>query len=209
MEGQSLKKAHKNYIKDDSKRRKLETISNQVENIPSFENFCLRFPLASKTIFDNIDAESLIKSKAASRVLNSTINDERSYWIRIFRKYKMNFKEYSESWRTFAFKSPLEVVKKLANATICEFSKYEFLSIDCQYSPLHIAACQGDLLVYRNIMEKFDEKNPRRTIDDKTPLHMAAKNGNSDVCQLILENVQDKSPCDIYGMTPTPLCCKD
>ena len=119
MEGQSLKKAHKNYIKDDSKRRKLETISNQVENIPSFENFCLRFPLASKTIFDNIDAESLIKSKAASRVLNSTINDERSYWIRIFRKYKMNFKEYSESWRIFAFKSPFFKLDITKSYPIC------------------------------------------------------------------------------------------
>ena len=88
--------------------------------------------------------------------MNSAIKNERSYWIRILGKYNENFQEFSESWKKVIFKSPLDVVKKLAMAAQKECSDDN----DDQYSPLHVAACQEDSLVYKYIMENTTDKNP-------------------------------------------------
>ena len=68
-------------------------------------------------------------------------------------------------------------------------------------TPLHTAAWRGHIEVYKIIMGKVKDRNPRDKFG-KTPLHWAAMRGHFEMCKLILENVNDKSPADNYGKTP-------
>ena len=68
-------------------------------------------------------------------------------------------------------------------------------------TPFHIAALEGHTEIYKIIMEKFADKNPKG-IWGMTPLHLAAHWGNLALCRLILENIQNKSPVTNCGKTP-------
>ena len=66
---------------------------------------------------------------------------------------------------------------------------------------LHWAADYGNLDIYRSIMDKVPDKNPKSK-NGVTPLHCAADVGHLDLCQLILNNVTDKCPKNKDGHTP-------
>ena len=68
-------------------------------------------------------------------------------------------------------------------------------------SLLHWAADYGNLDIYKSIMDKVPDKNPKDK-EGITPLHCAADVGHPDICQLILKNTADKCPKDKDGYTP-------
>ena len=60
-------------------------------------------------------------------------------------------------------------------------------------TPLHYAAKNGHLEVYRFILEHLTDKNPG-DMYGLTPLHFAAMRGQLEMCKLILEMVDNKNP---------------
>ena len=83
---------------------------------------------------------------------------------------------------------------------------YENLQKDLDengYTPLHLAAENGNLEKCKLIVEHVENKNPRTNMDmGWTPLHLAVRNGHFDVCKLIIERVKDKNPAIKDGWTP-------
>ena len=81
-------------------------------------------------------------------------------------------------------------------------------SISSGWTLLHAAVTEGHTEIYKIIMEKFADKNPRG-IWGMTPLHFAAQWGNLSMCRLILENIHNKNPVTICGKTPKDLAKRE
>ena len=73
---------------------------------------------------------------------------------------------------------------------------------DCRgVTPLHLAADNGHLDIYKLIFENVDKKNP--TSDDgNAPLHYAAIGGHLNVCKFIMAHIEDMNPKNSEGETP-------
>ena len=160
-----------------------------------------RFSIASKMIFKNLDDQSLIRSKEASKNIAAFLENERFYWISIIKKYcahgKFNWSK--ESWKEVVSKSPVGIVKELAGAVQLSFNPLDFQQTYLE--PLQIAAKYGSPELCRYIIGVTGNKNPKN-IHGYTLLHTLAAIGSSDVCKLIIENVESKNPADISGDTP-------
>ena len=97
------------------------------------EIFFKRFPLASKMILNNLDDQSLTRSKQANRGIANLLENERFFWIRILKKCNENFKGFEESWKQAINKTPVDAVKQLA-IVVQEFSKFNhYLKIPPAY----------------------------------------------------------------------------
>ena len=72
------------------------------------------------------------------------------------------------------------------------------------WTPLHYAAKEGQLDVYKTISYLVEDKNPK-DLEDFTPLHAAAMNFNRELCEFIGSKIQDKNPVDKDGDTPMDL----
>ena len=68
-------------------------------------------------------------------------------------------------------------------------------------TPLHCAAEQGDLDVFKFILKNTSEKNPKGH-GGETPLHLAVIGGHLNICKLILANIDDIDPKNLEGKTP-------
>ena len=77
---------------------------------------CRRFPFVGKKILNNLENQSLARSKEINRRLNKFLENERFYWIRILMKYKRNFEEFEESWNHVIENAPIAILKQLALA---------------------------------------------------------------------------------------------
>ena len=71
-------------------------------------------------------------------------------------------------------------------------------------TPLHLAAWKGHIEVYKMLIEKVKDINPRDNFG-KTPLHWAAMGDRFEMCKLILKNVNEKFPPANNGKTPMEL----
>ena len=65
---------------------------------------------------------------------------------------------------------------------------------------LHEAAFWGYTDIFRMIIEKVEDKNPKRQDNLWTPLHYATKFGRSDIVKIILAVCEDKNPKDFEGI---------
>ena len=77
---------------------------------------CKRFPFVSKIILNNLENQSLARSKEINRRLNKFLENERFYWIRILMKYKRNFEGFEKSWNHVIENAPIAILKQLALA---------------------------------------------------------------------------------------------
>ena len=59
----------------------------------------------------------------------------------------------------------------------------------------------GDLLVYKHILEKSKNKNPKNKIGE-VPLSRAAFKGHYELCEFLIQKEEDKNPKDNGGWTP-------
>ena len=85
-----------------------------------------RFPLATQTVLNNLDDQSLTQIKEASREIEGFLSNERFYWIRIIRKHTKNFKGFEESWNEAIRKMPVDFIKQLAIAVQKFFQSHFF-----------------------------------------------------------------------------------
>ena len=72
------------------------------------ENCIQRFPFVGEMILNNLDDQSLVRSKEISRKVSEFIKNERFYWIRIIKTYNVDSRQVIK-------KAPIKDLKKLAN----------------------------------------------------------------------------------------------
>ena len=183
-----------------------------------------RFPHLSKSILNNLDNQSLLKSKEASREIFQFLENERFYWIRMIGRKYWTFKGFQESWKEVVHQTPTDVVKELANEVQTLFTNQNVCSLRTgPMHPLHIVALQGNLKLYKHVVSKMKDKNPcgrlisqrgkfmlptigdhnmYRPVSGATSLHMAAMNGNYEVCKYICENSDNENQKNHLNVTP-------
>ena len=125
------------------------------------EDLCQIFPLVSQIVFNNLDDQSLANCKIANRELKEFLEDEKLLSIRIIKKYEKNLEFFSDSWKKAIHNAPKEIVKELATA-VQEFFKIrpDLKRFEKQWSPLHIAAERGLLILGQHITRRTGDKNP-------------------------------------------------
>ena len=195
------------------------------------ERLCLRFPHLSKSILNNLDNQNLMKSKEASKEIFHFLENERFYWIRMIGRKYWNFEGFEESWKEAIHQTPFDLINELANEVQSLFTSHNLCSISIRpIHPLHVAALQGNLKLYKYIVAKTKDKMPQGRLFEKytddgnmfaiptigdpsiyepiigaTPLHMAAMNGNLEVCKYISENSDNKYQVGDGNLNETPL----
>ena len=71
------------------------------------ENCIRRFPVVGAMILNNLDNQTLVRSKEISREISEFIKNERFYWMRIIQKY-------NDDWRQIIKKTSIKDLKHLA-----------------------------------------------------------------------------------------------
>ena len=115
-----------------------------------------RFPLVNRRIFQNLDNQSLIRIKEVSRGIAEAIDNDRILWVRLIKKYNKNFEGEEESWKEVITKTPVEILKQLANV----IQQYFKCNSHTKVAPIHIAVEKGSLLLCQYIIKKTKNKNP-------------------------------------------------
>ena len=110
---------------------------------------------------------------------------------------------FSEYWQKIMKNTPLEVVKKIAMASIKFSRKFPQEKIR-DWSPFHLAAAFGDLKLYKWIEEKC-EKLPvfecsTSVGDINSQLHLSADNGSLEIIKYILKKLVMKNPGNKRGL---------
>ena len=182
------------------------------------ENLRNRFPTLIPMILENVDDESLVNFKESNREMHDFIVKERCYWIRILRKYRGNFVEFSKSWKMVIEKNPVAIVREIA-VSVEEFFNFQmpvgrygipnlstkFIPRNTrQWAPLHIAAERGNLSLFQYIFLKTKNEYPISSKDPITGLRLAVQHGHLEVCQYIVNNISvDRNvTTDLYGRSP-------
>ena len=172
------------------------------------ENCCKRFPHVGKMILNNLDDQSLVRSKEASRGTNNLLKNERFYFIRTIGRYNRRFEGYKESWNEVIKKTPINILEEIAYAVEKNFKIFPF---DKNIAPLQIIVQLGKLAYHTTnlklcqyIVQNTTNKNPMRKngIFNHTVLHEAAMNGDLELCKLIVKKLKIKNPANKRGQTP-------
>ena len=163
------------------------------------DELCYRFPHLASMIFKDLDDQSLIKIIEANRELDNFLSNDRIFWTRVLAKHKCNFMLFKDSWRRSLCQAPVEKIKELAIAAQNFFQNQSRL--ECQWSPIDIAADTGSLELYKYISRKCGTIKPVRD-DGITAIHMAALAGNLEIVTFIIDNHQNQNQCTANGLTP-------
>ena len=170
------------------------------------EDLCRKIPLISKSIFEELDDQSFVKFKDASREILTNLKKERFYWIRVLRSYNGLFKDFKDSWSRVVNRTPADFVRKIV-ALIDQFYKGDcFAENATSFLPQHIAARLGKLDFYKYFVVRTGVINPKEPIqihkNGDTLFHLAASRGYLAICNFFIENLQDKNPGNNAGDTP-------
>ena len=189
------RKVPKSGLRSNSKVRKM-TESKHFE----LEELFLRFPLVGQLILINLDDQSLVKFNELSKELHHNDIKKRFVWIRIIKKYTLNFRNVHEEWKEIINKMPNEYLEKLANSTQ-EFSE-AFLTKNIfkkDWFPVHIAAQQGDLKLCKFIVEKTGNRCSKKGF---APLDLAARMGHLEIYKFFSQGIDNiNQGCD-FNSTP-------
>ena len=78
------------------------------------EDLCKKVPFLCKSIFEELDNQSFVNFKDASREINDNLKNERFYWIRVLRTYNYLLGDFKETWAKVVKGIPAEYVKEIA-----------------------------------------------------------------------------------------------
>ena len=126
-------------------------------------------------------------------------NNRKTPWIRMIQMYIGTY-EFSKRWQDVVDKVSFEAVKQLA-ITVHQFIQHPLSSnvpVDLAYSPLHIAAQNGNLSLFLHVLKRSSDQIPR-TLNGWTPHHFAAGKGHLEIYKLIVEEIENKNPADNKG----------
>ena len=168
-----------------------------------------RFPTLAVNILKNLDNQSLVKFKEASKDNCEFIIQERFYWIVILKEYNVYFETSKKSWKMAISKTPAKFLKKLAMAVVTffktmskKFFEIHFHPEKDQISPLLIAAYDGEISFFQQIKEKTSDPNNISAKSEMLPIHLAANRGHIELCQQLLQDSKNENHYGKYGVTP-------
>ena len=165
----------------------------------TFDEISVRFPHLFENIFNMLDNNSLTNGRKVSKAWQIVIDREKITWLRMIQKYGGAMEEFRNHWKKVIEKTTPAKIKRLYKA-VEQF--FELRSNDQgQYSPLHVAAGNGQFYLSQYIIRRTGNFNPMCR-DGFTALHNAAEWGQLAVCELIVENSADKNPRNQNGYTP-------
>ena len=162
------------------------------------EELCYRFPHLASMILKDLDDQSLMKSIEANRGLDNFLSNDRIFWTKVLAKYMSSFIQFKDSWKRSLCQVPVVKIKELAIAAQNFFQNQSRL--ECQWSPIDIAADTGSLELYKYISRKCGTIKPVRD-DGITAIHMAALAGNLEIVTFIIDNHQNQNQCTANGLT--------
>ena len=159
------------------------------------EDLYRKIPLICRNVFEELDNQSFVNFKDASREINGSMKNERFYWIRVLSTYNCSLGGFKDSWTSVVKRTPPEFVKELVMVTerFYEENPSLFTPTIC-LSPHHIAAGCGNLKLFKHFIERTDRLNPEEPTVGITPMHYAACNGQLEVCQFITAKLNVKNP---------------
>lgn len=223
MESQNKKRMNQDSFQTSSKRLKYPTNEKTTSNVSNIEEIFLRFPSIGTDILNQIDNKSLIKLSETNRMASTFIQNERQTWIRDINFYldktnKFNTKlfetpgpleslEFYESWQKVIKKTPVEMIKELANVVKDVHKNHDYYNNSNDYlaklSPLHFVASnkKSCLNLCQHIMNRIEGKSLKYG-RSQTALHLAVINGHLDLCKLMVKKGFDVDSKDNMGMTP-------
>ena len=166
---------------------------------PFLDEMMLRFPYIVQNVFQELDDKSLTNCRNVSEACCDFIDNGKFYLVRKIQDC-VSMNEFLQQWKKVLKNIPTESTKKIFVA-VEQFVKNDMNRKKLQWSPLHIAAEQGNLEFCKYIIEKTKEHNPKRQ-DGITAFHMATHNGCQEIWKLIFDDLEDKNPADNKGITP-------
>ena len=170
------------------------------------EDLCRKIPLISKGIFEELDDQSFVNLKDASREITANLKNERFYWIRVLRSYNCLFKDFKDSWSRVVNRTPAGFVRKIVSLIDQYYKDDCYAEYATSFPPQHIAAFLGKLDFYKYFFVRTGVINPKepRQIHDygDTLFHLAARRGYLAICKFFVEKLQDKNPVNNAGHTP-------
>ena len=187
-------------IPKSKRQQKLKSKLAKCDPFP-IEDFLLRHPSLSDTIFNEIDDKNLVKCRTVSKSWCSIIDIQRNTWTRMIRKYYIKFKE---DWDKIVYGTPLQMVRELA-LTVKKVSTGPDPSPggrsamgNCGYKPIHFAAINGNLTLYIFISEKVEVKLPKDNSYNDTPLDLAVEYGHLEIVKYIIQCIDMKGVEDMF-----------
>ena len=132
----------------------------------------LRFPDVAQDIFKELNNESLTTSRSVSRLWCDYLDDQKFCWVRMIQRYRKNMENAYQQWKRVFKNTPVEFAKQMSVSTRQFFTSsfgaasslhFDTSRIGFHWSPLHIAAEQGNLDLCKYIFEKnqkYSTKNP-------------------------------------------------
>ena len=171
--------------------------------------FIARFPEIAEQIFQQLNNEDLIKSKVVDKAWSDHIN-QRLLWKRMIQSSTKHVEDYKFEFNLVLKKMPAENLKKfalacrdLANASMLDSESPCLLPME-QCAPLHVVAGYGDLLLFKHILKKSHDKDPKGIEDQITPFDCAAYYNKLEICKFYVEHAKDKEPNTYWS---SPLFC--
>ena len=149
---------------------------------PFLDEMMLRFPHIVQDVLEELDNKSLTNCRNVSRIFCHFIDNEKFYSVRKIQG-GVRMTEFQLQWDKVFKNIPTQVAKEIS-VTVEHFFQYDWYRKKLQWSPLHIAAEQGQLELCKFIIGKTKDANPRRK-DGITAIHMATFKGYQEICELL------------------------
>jgi ankyrin repeat protein len=206
--GQKRKSSDSGLVPKPKWTCKTKTRFPKCDPVP-LDDFLLRHPSLSETIFDILDDKTLVKCRLMNKIWCDSIDEQRNTWIKMIQsKYsKKHLSIFQKDWRKVFHRTPIEFVKELA---LTVKRKFKGDSIGNHgLKPLHFAAMSGNLELYTFINAKVENKFPmmefetgiaRYLVEVKTPLDFASEYGHLEIVRYIIRNVDVQNIDNPYAL---------
>ena len=112
-----------------------------------------KFPFIGQDIFNELDAQSLEESRNVSKVWRKFLDNNPLFWKRRIQKITQNQRIFKRDWKMVTTKVSTDTLKKLAFA-VEDFSTQNYDKYAYQFSPLHVLANEGMIVLYKKIVVK-------------------------------------------------------
>ena len=156
------------------------TSKKKKASVLTLEEVFERFPKLRTEIAENLNNESIISLKTASREMNQVLEEDRSFWLRKIKKlYRINRitkkHQFYDSWKKVVRKTPVEILIEIVNC-LQGFFLFFTQATRPHLCPLHVAAFLGNLKLANHIIEKTKDYCPKNK-HGWTPLHFVVLRG--------------------------------
>ena len=152
------------------------------------ETLTLRFAHLSEMIFDHLDNQSIANCNIVSKTWSIYIIEQKFFVIRKIKETVEKAQKLSKPWFEVFKKANTENIMELRNC-VKQFYGDGSLKVNCfnkGFTPLHIAAGVGNILLFQSIHKLAENKEPR-TDDGFKPVICAIKNGHVKMAEFIIE----------------------